>query len=70
MQKHKLENEVNRLKASIHDDDEDGVGSIRKNFSEILENIQAENKKLIDSIRKENEKTTSQLLNEIKNLKK
>jgi hypothetical protein len=70
MQRHKLENEVNRLKASIQDGKWNTNTNAKDNLLEILEKFQAENKQMLDSIKKENEKTTSRLFDEIKNLKK
>lgn len=69
MQKSKLVNEVNRLKANLQDGQGSILSEIKAEFGQILEKAQTEQKQAIETLKKENEKITSQLVYEIKWLK-
>ncbi len=69
IQKSKLENEVNRLKANLQDGQGNILNDIKTEFWKILEKSQTETKQTIDILKKENEKIISQLNYEIKGLK-
>ena len=69
IKKQKLETEINRLKANIHDGQWALIEELRKWFQETLDKNFAENKQNIEVLKKENEKTVSQLNYEIKILK-
>jgi hypothetical protein len=69
IQKSKLENEVNRLKANLQDGQGNILNDIKTEFWKILEKSQTETKQTIDIFKKENEKIISQLNYEIKGLK-
>jgi hypothetical protein len=69
IQKSKLENEVNRLKANLQDGQGNILNDIKTEFWKILEKSQIETKQTIDIFKKENEKIISQLNYEIKGLK-